>query len=95
MVKGPLKGFGVSGGIQWQAERAVGATKVSNIPNFFRVDGGLNYQVGKYNIGLVVNNLLDDRKLLTQATLPTNASGYYTYIVEARRNYRMTFGYRF
>lgn len=95
MVKGPLKGFGVSGGFQWQAERAVGATRVSNIPNYFRVDGGLNYQVGKYTIGLLVNNLLDDRKLLTQATLPTNASGYYTYIVEARRNFRITFGYRF
>ncbi|WP_298709447.1 TonB-dependent siderophore receptor [Chitinophaga sp.] len=96
MVKGPLKGFGVSGGIQWQAERAVGTnTRVSNIPNYFRADGGLNYQVGKYNVSLLVNNLLDNRKLLTQATLPTSPSGYYTYIVEARRNFRMTFGYRF
>lgn len=96
MVKGPLKGFGLSGGFQWQAERAVGSnTKVSNIPNFFRVDGGLNYRLGKYSMSVLVNNLLDNRKLLTSATLAANASGYYTYIVEARRNFRMSIGYRF
>lgn len=95
MMKGALKGFGLSGGIQWQAERAVGATRVSNIPNYFRVDGGLNYQLGKYNIGFVINNLLDDRRLLTQATLPTLTTPYYTYIVEARRNFRLSVGYRF
>lgn len=96
MGKGALKGFGVSGGIQWQAERAVGSsTRVSNIPNYFRVDGGLNYRLGKYNVGFVINNLLDDRTLLTQATLPASSSGYYTYIVEARRNFRLSLGYQF
>lgn len=95
MINGPLKGFGISGGIQWQAERAVGTTRVSNIPNYFRVDGGLNYQLGRYNIGFVVNNLLDDRTLLTQASLPTANAPYYTYIVEARRNFRISIGYRF
>lgn len=96
LTKGILNGFGVSGGFQWQAERAVGTTKTSNIPNYFRVDGGLSYQLGKYNVSFLVNNLLDDRKLLTQATLASGAAGsYYTYIVEARRNFRMSVGYRF
>lgn len=98
--KGLLTGFGLSGGIQWQAERTVGNnSKVSNIPNYFRVDGGVNYQKGRYSIGLLVNNLLDDRKLLTAASLDSNPTGngktYYSYIVEARRNFRMTIGYRF
>lgn len=93
--KGALEGFGASAGIQWQAERAVGSTKVSNIPNYFRTDAGLNYSKGRYNVSLLVNNLLDNRKLLTAASIPTNASGYYSYIVEARRNFRMTIAYRF
>ncbi|SHL97742.1 TonB-dependent receptor [Chitinophaga sp. CF418] len=92
---GAFTGFGASAGIQWQAERAVGTTKVSNIPNYFRTDAGLNYSRGKYTVSFLVNNLLDDRKLLTAASLPANASGYYSYIVEARRNFRMTIGYRF
>jgi iron complex outermembrane receptor protein len=91
---GPLKGFGASGGIQWQAERAVGTTKVYNVPNYFRTDGGLNYSKGRYNVSLLVNNLLDNRKLLSAASTAT-AQGIYSYIVEARRNFRMTVGYRF
>ncbi|PSL25356.1 TonB-dependent receptor [Chitinophaga ginsengisoli] len=92
---GAFTGFGASAGIQWQAERAVGTTKVSNIPNYFRTDAGLNYSRGKYSVSFLVNNLLDDRKLLTAASLPANASGYYSYIVEARRNFRMSISYRF
>lgn len=96
---GFLTGFGVSGGIQWLAERYVGTTKTANIPNYFRADGGLNYQRGKYSISLLVNNLLDDRKLLTSASLDTklgtDPTGFYTYIVEARRNFRTTITYRF
>lgn len=92
---GPLSGFGVMGGFQWLADRYVGTTKTPNIPNYFRVDGGLSYQRGKYNISMLVNNLLDDRTLLTSATIPTTPTGYYSYIVEARRNFRLTIGYRF
>jgi iron complex outermembrane receptor protein len=96
MVKGLLKGFGVSGGMQWQADRTVGTATKRNIPNYFRTDGGVNYQAGRYNISFLVNNLGDDRKLLTQATLASGAAGsYYTYIVEARRNFRLSLGYRF
>jgi iron complex outermembrane receptor protein len=93
--KGPLTGFGASAGMQWLAERAVGTTKVYNMPNYFRTDAGINYARGKYTISFLVNNLADNRKLLTAASIPTNASGYYSYIVEARRNFRMTIGYRF
>ncbi|HJT74327.1 MAG TPA: hypothetical protein VJ720_09920, partial [Chitinophaga sp.] len=93
--RGLLEGFGVTGGFQWQAERYVGTTKVANVPNYFRVDGGLNYQKGKYGISFLVNNLLDNRKLLTAASIPTTSTGVYSYIVEARRNFRMSIMYRF
>jgi iron complex outermembrane receptor protein len=97
LSKGALEGFGISGGIQWQAERAVGTTRVYNVPNYFRADGGLNYTKGRYNISLLVNNLLDNRKLLTAASIPANpgSKSLYSYIVEARRNFRMTVAYRF
>ena len=94
--KGVLNGFGVTGGIQWMADRYVGsATKVFSIPNYFRTDAGLNYVKGKYSIAVLVNNLLDNQQLLTAASIPTTSTGFYNYIVEARRNFRMTIGYRF
>ncbi|UYQ94310.1 TonB-dependent receptor [Chitinophaga horti] len=93
--QGFLKNFGIQAGTQWQAERSVGATKTSNIPNYFRVDGGLNYHTGKMSIGFLVNNLLDNRKLLTAASMAATPTDFYSYIVEARRNFRMTVTYRF
>jgi len=93
---GFLSGFGVTGGIQWMADRYVGnATKVFSIPNYFRADAGVSYLKGKYSVSLLVNNLLNDQKLLTAASIPTTDTGFYNYIVEARRNFRMTIGYRF
>lgn len=53
------------GSVQTMFDRAVGTTKESNFKNYVRTDGGLSYQMGKYNISLLVNNLLDNRKLLT------------------------------
>ena len=89
---GLLEGFGVMGGIQWLADRAYGTTKVYNMPNYFRTDVGLSYLKGKYSISALVNNAADNRKLLTAASF---SAGYYSYIVEARRNFRLTVGYRF
>jgi iron complex outermembrane receptor protein len=96
---GLLQGFGVSSGFQWLADRYVGTTKVANVPNFFRLDAGLSLQRGKYSVNALMNNVLDDRALITAASLDTKAAtdptGFYSYIVEARRNFRITVGYRF
>ena len=94
---GALRGFGVNGGVQWLAERYVGTTQTANMPNYFRADGGVSYQRSRFSISMLVNNLLDNRKLLTAATLATSAAttNFYSYIVEARRNMRMTFTYKF
>lgn len=94
--KGVLNGFGINGGVQWLADRFVGTTQTPNIPNYFRADGGVSYQKGKFGISMLVNNLLDNRKLLTAASLATSAANtsYYSYVVEARRNMRMTVTYK-
>ena len=96
--KGALDGFGLNGGIQWLADRYTGTTQTPNMPNYFRADAGISYQKNKFSISMLVNNLLDNRKLLTAASLdtnPTSKTSFYSYIVEARRNMRMSFTYKF
>ncbi len=96
--KGALNGFGVNGGIQWLADRYVGTTTTPNMPNYFRADAGVSFQKNKFGVSMLVNNLLDNRKLLTAASLDTNPNSpktFYSYIVEARRNMRMTVTYKF
>lgn len=101
LQQGPLKGLGLTGSVQGMFDRAIGTTKESNFKNYIRTDGGISYQSGKYSISVMVNNLLDNRKLLTSgSTTAKNASvtesvSYYTYIVEARRNFRMGVTYKF
>ncbi|WP_306429689.1 hypothetical protein [Sphingobacterium sp. E70] len=49
----------------------------------------------------MVNNLLDNRKLMTAGSTTAknakieNSVMYYTYIVEARRNFRLGVTYKF
>ncbi|MEI2270729.1 TonB-dependent receptor [Sphingobacterium sp. ML3W] len=102
LQQGPLKGVGLTGGMQGMFDRAIGsATKVSNFKNYLRTDAGISYQRSRYNISLMVNNLLDNRKLMTAgSTTAKNAKipesvAYYSYIVEARRNFRLGVIYKF
>lgn len=102
--KGVFEGFGASAGIQWQADRYIGTTKTPNFPNYFRGDAGVSLQRGKYNISLLVNNVFNDKKLMTAGSVTTpsttlvntvGAVPYYAYILEPGRNFRMTIAYRF
>ncbi|MBN9385172.1 MAG: TonB-dependent receptor [Chitinophagaceae bacterium] len=96
--RGVLDGFGLSGGIQWLADRYTGTTKTPNMPNYFRADAGVSYQKNKFGLSLLVNNLLDDQRLLTAGSLdmnPASTGSFYSYIAEARRNLRMSVTYRF
>ncbi|MBZ4188073.1 TonB-dependent receptor [Niabella beijingensis] len=102
--KGRLEGFGLMGGISGMWNRYVGNTKDPNFPNYVRADGGISYQRGRYSISLLVNNLANHQRLLTAGSFssPTPALAekvgavpYYSYIVEARRNFRMGITYRF
>lgn len=100
---GPLRGLGLTGSVQGMFDRAIGTTKESNFKNYIRTDGGVSFQGGKYSIFLMVNNLLDNRKLLTSGSITRTSEAmkkqgivdYYTYIVEARRNFRLGITYKF
>jgi iron complex outermembrane recepter protein len=94
--KGALNGFGVNGGFQWLAGRFIGTTKTPNMPEYLRFDAGISYQKGKFGWNMLVNNLLDNRELLTAASVPTSNAynAFYSYIVEPRRNVRMTLTYK-
>ncbi|WP_205513866.1 TonB-dependent receptor [Longitalea arenae] len=94
---GALNGIGLNGGIQWLAERYTGTTQTPNMPNYFRADAGISYQKNKMGLSLLVNNLLDAQRLLTAGSLDTNPASkttFYSYIVEPRRNLRMSITYK-
>ncbi len=103
ILKGTLKGFGVMGSLQTQFDRAIGVTKTANFKNYVRTDAGVNYQKGKFGISLLVNNLFNNLKLMTAGSITTASAAirakggvnYYSYIVEARRNFRISIAYRF
>ncbi len=70
-----LKGFAVSLGYQYQADRSSwnwGADNETVLPDYFRLDGGISWQSNHLNIRLNVNNLLDEYLY--------SGSGYGNYI---------------
>ncbi len=57
-----FKGFGISLGYQYQIDRSswgLGADNKSELPDYFRLDGGLSWKNKKVNIKLNINNILD------------------------------------
>ncbi|TDD96163.1 TonB-dependent receptor [Flavobacterium cellulosilyticum] len=92
---GLLNGFGVSLGYQYQIKRApwyISPANTGTLPDYFRLDGGLSYQIKKVSINLIVNNILN--KYLY-------SGGYYSYTdmyywqAEAGTNARVTVSYKF
>lgn len=88
-----LNGFSVSLGYQYQAgrgERYVTAAP-KEIPDFFRLDGGVGYQIKKFKVNLIVNNLLNKHLIAT----PWYRSGLYYWVPQASINGRLSFSYSF
>ena len=92
---GLLNRLGLSLGYQYQVDRApwyISPNNTTSLPDYFRLDGGLSYQIKKISINLIVNNILD--KYLY-------SGGYYSYTdmyywqAEAGTNARITLGYKF
>ena len=92
---GLLNGFGLSLGYQYQVERApwyISPDNTTSLPDYFRLDGGVSYQIKKVYINLIVNNILN--KYLY-------SGGYYSYTdmyywqAEAGTNARVTVSYKF
>jgi len=101
---GTLKGAGISGGFTYLAGRAVqnysSVNANENLPNYFKLDGGLFWGNKKVKITANVFNVLD--KYLYSGAYYTgyfNAPDYtqavYSWQAEAPRNYRVSVAYKF
>lgn len=90
-----IKGLGVSLGYQYMIDRKAGAWGGTNplnqsLPDYFRLDGAINWQGKTTSIGLNVNNILD-KYLYTGAPY----SSYYYWQAEPGVNFRLNVGFKF
>ncbi|MEM8889187.1 MAG: TonB-dependent receptor, partial [Bacteroidota bacterium] len=88
-----LSGFGASLGYQYQIDRSTwswGADNQTDLPNYFRLDGGLFWQTNKFRVQLNVNNILNEY-LLSGA----NFSSFLYWQSEPGTNARVAVTYNF
>lgn len=88
-----LDGVGLSLGYQYQVDRSSwnwGSDNQSNMPDYFRLDGGLSWSTGNYDINLNVNNLLNE-----YLYSGTDYGNYLYWQSEPGRNFRLSVSYAF
>ncbi len=93
--KGSLTGLGFSVGYQYQVKRSpwyVFDGSANSLPDYFRLDAGLSYQLNKVGFNLLVNNVLN--KYLYSGS-PYAWGGYYYWQTEPGTNCRLSVNYRF
>lgn len=57
-----LKGFGISLGYQYLVDRTswtIGANNKAELPDYFRMDGGVHWKNNKFRVALNINNILN------------------------------------
>jgi iron complex outermembrane receptor protein len=101
---GTLKGAGINAGFSHLAGRAMGTfsgtNEERNLPDYFKVDGGLFWENKCLRINANVFNVLD-KYLYTGAyytgywNAPNYDLGVYSWQAEAPRNYRFSIAYKF
>ena len=92
---GLLNGFGVSLGYQYQIKRApwyISPDNTGTLPDYFRVDGGLSYQIKKVSVNLIVNNILN--KYLYSGGYYSSSNMHY-WQAEPGTNVRLSVNYKF
>ncbi|MGQ7853011.1 TonB-dependent siderophore receptor [Pedobacter sp. WC2501] len=104
LQNGALKGFGISGGFTYLVDRAVGTysgeNANENLPDYFKLDGGLFWSNKKIKVTANVFNILD-KYLYSGAyytnywNAPTYSQPVYSWQAEAPRNYRVSVAYKF
>ncbi|SFV31187.1 TonB-dependent siderophore receptor [Thermoflavifilum thermophilum] len=93
---GKWKGFGVSAGCSYQKDRIgwsgifQAAVPYRPLSDYFRLDGGVFWQINQLKINLTVNNILN-------AYLYSGGAyaNFYYWQTEAPRNYKLGISYRF
>lgn len=97
LQKGALKGTGVSAGFTYLADRATGSWSASNakenLPNYFKLDGGLFWEKEKFKITFNVFNILDE--YLYSGSFYGYMGNVYSWQAEAPRNSRLSINYKF
>ncbi|GAB3013985.1 hypothetical protein GCM10027051_16610 [Niabella terrae] len=103
LQRGALQGLGISGGFTSLIDRHTGwSTQGKQLPDYFKLDGGLSYAKNKYRVTLNVFNILDSYlytgSYYDMPTIPgdwnSGAEAYY-YQSEPPRNLRLSVSYRF
>jgi iron complex outermembrane receptor protein len=90
-----LNGVGISLGYQYQVDiKPWFASNESKyqLPDYFRVDGGLTYTKNKMTFNLIVNNILN--KYLYSGGYYTSSKMYY-WQTEPGTNLRISVAYKF
>ena len=98
---GSLKGLGINGGFSFQGDRALQTFSKTdtrfNLPDYFRLDGGLFWENDKVRLNLNAFNLLD-KYLYSGGSYTFNTvetvQAYY-WQSEAPRNFRFSVGVKF
>ncbi len=94
LQSGILKGFGISAGFTWMADRSTwtwsGSTGQQALPDYFKLDGGIYYEKDKVRITANMLNITD--KYLYSGSA---YAAYYYWQAEPGRNWRLGVSYRF
>ncbi len=96
LTDGVLKGLGINAGYTWMLDRATTNWSDSdtryNLPDYFKLDGGLFWENNKVRVNVNVFNLMNQYLY---------SGGYYEYLqsyywqTEAPRNLRLSLSYKF
>lgn len=92
---GFFKGLSISLGGNFQGDRSTwswGEAGQKNLPDYFRMDAGLSYEVGKFTITANVFNVLNT---YLYSGSYYGYGGFYYWQTEAGRNQRIGINYRF
>lgn len=88
-----LRGVGLSLGYRWQLDRrstwaAEGSEQ--DLPDYFRLDGGVSWSNDRFDVALNVNNVLD-----AYLFSGVNTGGFYYWQTEPGRSFRLRLEYSF
>lgn len=91
---GYLNGLGLSIGYQYQIDRKpwFASNDETQLPDYFRMDGGITYTKNKMNFNLIINNILD-KYLFSGGYYDSNQTYYWQ--TEPGTNFRLSVGYKF